>query len=95
MKLFKTEQAQEDLIEIWASIGVHNEGAANRLIEQIDARLSLLREFPEMGAPRSDIRIDLRMLVIGEYLVIYRLLPEEVEIVRVVYGRRDIAALEP
>jgi toxin ParE1/3/4 len=93
MKVFKSHQAQEDLIDIWLGIYPESEAAANRLLDQIEAKLSLLPEFPEMGAARDDIRPGLRMLISGEYLVLYRILGREIEIVRVVHGRRDLEAL--
>jgi toxin ParE1/3/4 len=46
-----------------------------------------------MGATRDDIRPGLRMLISREYLVLYRVLDEEIEVVRVVHGRRDLEAV--
>ncbi|RYZ14625.1 MAG: type II toxin-antitoxin system RelE/ParE family toxin [Alphaproteobacteria bacterium] len=52
-----------------------------------------LPDFPELGVSRDDIRPGLRMIVIGDYLVLYQLQPGLIEIVRVVHGHRDLGAL--
>lgn len=52
----------------------------------------LLADFPEMGQARPDIDVTTRVLVEAPYLVLYRILPEAVQIVRVVHGMRHIDA---
>jgi toxin ParE1/3/4 len=93
VKVVKTAQAQEDLFGLWATIAADSPAAADRLLDQVDARLKLLSAFPEMGASREELRAGLRNLVIGEYVALYRVLIDEVEIVRVVHGRRDFPGL--
>jgi len=93
VKLLQTQAAQDDLIAIWVSIAIENEATANRVLDEIGARLDLLPDFPEMGVERNDIRAGLRMLVVRDYLVLYRLQPQHIEVVRVVHGRRDLGAL--
>jgi toxin ParE1/3/4 len=60
----------------------------------------MLREQPRLGPRRADIRPTLRVLVEGPYLILYETAPdsdeavvEQIDIVRVVDGRRDLAAL--
>lgn len=89
MKLLHTQAAQDDLIDIWVSIAIDSEAAADRVLDEIGARLDLLPDFPEMGVERNDIRAGLRMLVVRDYLVLYRLQPQHIEVVRVIHGRRD------
>jgi toxin ParE1/3/4 len=67
--------------------------AANRLLDTVDTKLQPLPDFPELGVSRDDIRPGLRMIVIGDYLVLYQLQPGLIEIVRVVHGHRDLGAL--
>lgn len=93
MKLLHTQAAQNDLIDIWGGIAIDNEAAANRVLDEIGAKLDLLPDFPELGVERSDLRAGLRMLVVREYLVLYRLQPKHIEVVRVVHGHRDLGAL--
>lgn len=93
MKVVKTAKAQDDLFGIWATIAADSMASADRLLDQIDARLKLLSAFPEMGTARDDLVAGFRHLPVGEYLVLYRILTKEVEIVRVVHGRRDLRGL--
>jgi toxin ParE1/3/4 len=43
-----------------------------------------------VGPARPDIAGDARILVERPYLILYRLVPEGVQIVRVLHGARDI-----
>ena len=53
----------------------------------------LLGQYPEIGRERRDIAPGLRYLASGNYLILYRLAPTAVEIVRYVHGRRDLRAM--
>lgn len=44
---------------------------------------------PEMGAPRFDVRPDMRLLPMGRYLMLYRATDTVAEIVRVIHGARE------
>jgi toxin ParE1/3/4 len=85
--------AGQDLKEIWHHIAAENREAATRFLLRIEKRIAGLAEFPAMGSPRDDIASGVRALVVGKYLVIYRLMPEGVEIIRVVHGSRDLPNL--
>jgi toxin ParE1/3/4 len=52
-----------------------------------------LRDFPLMGPSRDDLRPGFRMLVAGEYVILYRAMQDRVEIIRVLHGRRDLDGL--
>jgi toxin ParE1/3/4 len=47
---------------------------------------------PFSGAPREDIAPGIRPLVVGEYLTLYRVGEDAVEILRVLHGRLNIEA---
>lgn len=46
-----------------------------------------------MGPARPDIAKEMRYHPVGSYLLLYRLIKNGVEIVRVVHGARDLLAL--
>jgi toxin ParE1/3/4 len=48
-----------------------------------------LGQMPEIGAPRFDVRPDMRLFPIGNYLILYRAVEASAEIVRVVHGARE------
>ncbi|WP_246679418.1 type II toxin-antitoxin system RelE/ParE family toxin [Mesorhizobium sp. B2-6-2] len=52
----------------------------------------MLSLHPFSGAPRDDIAPGIRHLVVGEYLTLYRVGHDAIEIVRVLHGRRKIEA---
>ena len=99
-RLIWTEQAREDLIEIYLLIAEEHPIAAERYLQRIENLIILLRDQPRMGALRNDLVVGLRALVERPYVVFYRLLPDEaeetvdiIEVVRVVDGRRDLPSL--
>jgi toxin ParE1/3/4 len=60
------------------------------LLDQIKERWRLLADHPYAGPSRDDIAPGVRHLVIGEYLTLYRVTDDTVEILRVLHGRRYI-----
>ena len=92
MKLEFGHEARSDLFSIWQHLADIDPSAADRLTERLRARVQLLRQFPDIGVARPDIRDDVRMLVEAPYLILYRVMPDTVQVVRVVHGARDITA---
>jgi toxin ParE1/3/4 len=100
VKLVWTPQAREDLIEIYTYIGLDNPSAAERVYDAVQAKTESLVDYPRVGARRPDIRTSTRILIEGPYLVLYETHPDndevgidEVEIVRIVDGRRNLKNL--
>ena len=85
-----TRRARADLLDIWLEIASKNPAAADRLYDRLEARVKVLGKYPEIGAARSDIAAEARMLVEGSYLILYRIRADDVQVVRVLYGARDI-----
>jgi toxin ParE1/3/4 len=94
-ELVTSRRAEEELRQIWRYIAAENPAAADRLLLRLDEKLQLLRDFPGLGTLRSDIRPRLRMLVEGNYLLLYEHDPASdiVELVSVIDGRRDLSAM--
>lgn len=90
-----SKRADQELREIWRYIAQDSPASADRILLKIDAKLQLLREFPKIGTLRTDIGRGARMLVEGNYLLLYDYREREavVELVSVVDGRRDLAGL--
>lgn len=93
MRLLRTPAAERDLIDIWTYIATDNPDAADRFLDAIADRIGQLRENPRMGRLRPDIAADARFLPMGNYVVLYRLADDVIEIVRVVHGARDVTSL--
>lgn len=62
------------------------------MLDQIEARWQQVATYPFSAAPREDIAPGIRHLIVGEYLTLYRVVEEAIEIVRVLHGRRKIDA---
>jgi toxin ParE1/3/4 len=82
--------ARADLIQIWVDVALDSQAAADRVYDRLEARVKILERFPEAGMARPDIAKDARILVESPYLILYRLVSEGVQIVRVLHGARDI-----
>lgn len=91
--LLISEAAREDLREVWENVALDDEDRADRLIDNIVEAARRLLEWPQMGRARPDLLPDIRCLVVGRYLVFYRIRPSAIQLVRVLHGRRDIDAL--
>ena len=89
----RTARAEEDLIEIWLYIAHDDVRAADRLLDEIEGKFSLLADQPSLGPARPDIAKGLRYFPVRRYLILYREITDGVEIVRVVHGARDVPAL--
>jgi toxin ParE1/3/4 len=67
---------------------------ANRTIDSITDRFFLLAIYPHLGRRRDeDLRPGLRSFPVGEYAIIYRVETEDVLILHVIHGSRDIEGL--
>jgi toxin ParE1/3/4 len=66
---------------------------ANRLIDSITDRFFLLTSFPHLGRARDDFGLGCRSYVVGEYVIVYQAIGDDVLILRVVHGSRDVEAL--
>jgi toxin ParE1/3/4 len=86
-------EAEEDLIDIWASIAVHNPAAADKYVHLLGLRIDSLFDMPERGTMRDDVQNGMRMLVEGNYLIFYRVFEGQVEVLRVIHGARDLTKI--
>jgi toxin ParE1/3/4 len=89
-------QADSDLDNIWYYVASESGSAeiADRLIDSITDRFFILSKYPNIGRRRdNDLAPGLRSFPVGAYLVLYRLQNEDVHILRVLLGSRNIEAL--
>jgi len=84
--------ARADLADIWRA-GVANWGTerADHYADGLFALFDLLIEFPELAPERPEFTSPVRIHPIGAHLVIYRLVGQGVEIIRVLHARQDLA----
>lgn len=94
MRILRTAQAENDLIEIWAYVAIHDMAAADALLDRIEARWRLLATQPRSGRTRDDLKVGLRQVTTGNYLTFYHLQDDALVVLRVLHGSRDIGSDE-
>lgn len=88
----KRPLAEADLDEIWWYIAQDNPDAADRMLDRIEERCTVVAAFPMMGANREELLPSLRSFTVGKYVVFYVPQDDGIEVVRVLSGMRDIDA---
>ena len=94
MKLLYSERARADVQSVYAYLAQNSENAAINCMRELDATISQLMTFPQLGVkPKyEELRnLGLRVLICGNYLVFYKVVEAEqvVYIVRVLHGTVD------
>lgn len=86
-----TAEAHEDLAEIWEYIARDDTEAADRWDARLRDAFGMLAQNPRAGHTRRDLT-DFPVLFwpVGAYLIIYRILNDQIEIMAVTQGARDV-----
>ena len=82
--------AESDLTDIWTYRADSSEERADELIEQLVKQFMMLTTFPEAGRKRPELKKGIRSFVVERHVIFYRTINQGIEIVRVLYGTRDI-----
>jgi toxin ParE1/3/4 len=97
-KLRWRPRSRADLLEIYATIALDKPMAAEHWLTEIEDRVAMLVEHPRLGVRRPELSKPARIVPVGNYLIFYQTHPntdegavDEVEIVRVVHGSRDLS----
>ena len=86
-------QAFEDLTEIFAYIYQGSPKHAESFADLVQANFERLAKRPRLGRSRPELMPDVRSLTIGRYVIFYLPRVRGIEVVRVLHGSRDIAAM--
>ena len=87
-------RAESDLDEILGDIACDKPTAAVKFVAKIRRTCSQLGKQPLMGQARPEFAGgDLRAFPVRPYVIFYRVRGQQVEIVRVLHGARDLDAL--
>jgi len=93
MTAIYSEEAEQDLEDIWLYIAGNNPSAATEFVYKIkNACDVLLAENPKVGKERNDLVEGLRQFSVQKRLIFYRIHAENIEIVRIFHGSQDIDA---
>jgi toxin ParE1/3/4 len=89
-----TDRARSDLIDIAEWIGFDNPGRAATFAMELRERCLSLSSLPArfpVAYEASDHSV--RKMTHGQYLIFYAILPQRVDILRIVHSSRDWASL--
>ena len=97
MKQYNIEysrESKEDLIEIkqYIKYNLQEPEMANKLILKIRKSIKTLQNNPEIYTIIDDDvirKLEIRKLIIDNYIVFYRIKNDTIEIVRIMYGKRN------
>ena len=96
MKLRINPIVAQDLKSIKEYIAEDNAEMAVKTVREIYARFENIQQFPYMGADlakRVSFRTDYKYVIYGNYVVLYKIGKEFVEIYRVVNRHQDITQI--
>ena len=91
--LIISEQAIEDLKDIWLYIANDDLNIADKFIDSIYEKCKIFLEFPESGRNRDEITTGLKSLIVTNYIIFYRIKSNNIEIARILNGYRDIDSI--
>jgi toxin ParE1/3/4 len=87
-------EAEQDLLDIWLYTAEHaSPDTADEQLHLVESVCDQIAEWPEAGRARDELLTGLRSIVAGTYVVFYRIYSRQLQIVRVLHGRRDIDAI--
>ena len=89
-RLVVLPEARADLIEIGDFIATDNPGRALSFVAEIEARMRQAAERPMSFPARDELHEGLRSARHGRYLIFFVEVGDEVRIVRVLHGARDL-----
>jgi toxin ParE1/3/4 len=92
-QVLRTNQAEEDLVDILAHLGQYSPKAAERFAAEVERTCRVLAQSPGIGRSREELAPGLRSIPAGKYLLFYKPIDDGIELVRVVYGPRHLPSL--
>ena len=89
-----SKEAKQDLIDIkkYIKYNLQEPSTAQKLITKIRNQINSLKSNPEIYAIIDDDiikKLEIRKLIVDNYIVFYRMKNNDLEIVRIMYGRRN------
>jgi plasmid stabilization system protein ParE len=94
-RAYLRDAANTDLLDIfdWIATLSQDVGLAQRFVERLRERCDELAAlFGPPGRERDELGPGLRSVAWKRYVIVFRYGPTQLEVVRILHGRRDIAA---
>jgi toxin ParE1/3/4 len=88
MSLYRlSKEAEKDLEDLWVCLAERNDIAGDRQVAKLLDRFPMLAQFPTMGISRDRLLAGLRSFPVKPYII---LIPDGIEILRIIHQSRDI-----
>lgn len=89
-----SKESKQDLIEIkqYIKYNLHEPEVAEKFISKIRKEINNLKNNPEIYAIIDDDiikKLEIRKLIVNNYIVFYRIKNYSIQIVRIMYGKRN------
>ncbi|MCK5153031.1 MAG: type II toxin-antitoxin system RelE/ParE family toxin [Spirochaetales bacterium] len=88
-----SQQAIEDLKEIWLYIAIDSPDIADKFIDEIYNKCIVLSENPDLGRKRDNLLPGIRSFPFKRYILFYRKEQNIIEIIRILSAYRDIDSI--
>ncbi len=88
--------AEQDLQDLLLYLAAENPIAALALADKIETELTKLATYPYMGKIPQDThlaQLEYRVLVVGDYLLFYKIKGRTILVHRILHGARDVPRL--
>jgi toxin ParE1/3/4 len=96
MRIRLAPQARADLDAIWLYIARESgsRSVATQLVSSIADKFGMFAKFPYIGKSlESDLRPDVRMFPVNNYLIFYSVKSGEIRVLRIIHASRDAQAV--
>jgi toxin ParE1/3/4 len=89
-----TKPAMQDIEEIADRIAQQSGLAqSEKFLSKLESKFYNIVVFPQIGRKRDEILLNIRCVLLDNYLILYLPVGEDIEILRVVSGYRDLSRL--
>ena len=92
-QLVISEQARDDLIDIWQYIALDSIESADDFVDLVYEKCSEIAVFSEMGRKREELVPGIRSLPVKRYVIFYRIRENCIQISRVLSAYRDLSSI--
>ncbi|AFY58658.1 plasmid stabilization system protein [Rivularia sp. PCC 7116] len=93
MQYVLAQEATQDLDDILDYFLSHNIDAGERFIQEFNKKCKYLTQFPNIGRSYANLDPMLRGIPVDGYILFYRVFEDNIEIVRVISGYRDLKSV--
>jgi toxin ParE1/3/4 len=93
MKVHWTQTAESHLAAIHRHISLDSIAYAKRMVDRLTRRSQQIAAFPYSGRAVPEYEMEtLREVIEGPYRIIYLIKPDQLDVIAVVHGARDLRA---